>query len=329
MTPTYTDLPGLARIEFAAMGTTITALLPARRERDGGEAVRALFAEWERTLSRFQPESELSRLNARAGVPVKVSPLLRTVLEEALRAANATGGIYDPTLLTQIVAIGYSASFETLPADVAPSPHSVTPLPGGGWRDIATDPTTSTVTLPRGIGLDFGGIAKGMAVDAALEQLRQMGCACALVNGGGDLAVMGLPPASDTWPVAVPLRAAWETVPLARGALATSGIARRHWRQGGRERHHLLDPRTGQPAAGGLWSVSIVTSACAQAEVAAKAAFILGPEEGARFLRRQNLTGLLIHENGRRTSVGDWPEQGMPREEGTRGAPAEEAEQAL
>lgn len=307
MTPTYTDLPGFARVEFAAMGTTVTALLPERHARDGGETVQALFAEWEDALSRFKPESELSRLNARAGAPVSVSSLLYTVLETALWAAGATQGIYDPTLLTQIVAIGYDVSFETLPAKVAAAPHSVMPLPGGGWHDIALDPASRTVTLPRGIGLDFGGIAKGMAVDAALARLRQLGCDCALVNAGGDLAALGLPPSVDAWPVAVPLRDAWQTVPLARGALATSGVARRHWRQGGATRHHLLDPRTGLPATGGLWSVSAVAETCAQAEVAAKVAFILGLEAGARFLSRHHLAGLLVREDGGRTGVGDWP----------------------
>ena len=307
MTPTYTDLPGLARIEFAAMGTTVTALLPERCEHDGGEAVRELFAEWERSLSRFKPESELSRLNARAGEPVSASRLLYSVLETALKAADASQGIYDPTLLTQIVALGYSVSFDTLPADVVPPSQSAIPLPGGGWRAIVLDPVTRTVTLPHGIGLDFGGIAKGMAVDAALERLRQLGCAHALINAGGDLAVLGLPPLADAWPIAAPLRDEWQIVPLARGALATSGVARRRWRQGGVERHHLLDPRTGQPASGGLWSVSVAAATCAQAEIAAKVAFILGPEAGARFLGRQHLAGLLVREDSRRISVGDWP----------------------
>lgn len=308
MTPTYTDLPGHARVEFPAMGTSVTVLLPTRYERAGGQAVQTLFAHWERALSRFKPVSELSRLNARAGEPVPVSPLLYNVLEMALQAAVATQGIYDPTLLTQIVALGYSASFESLPANVAAPATQVIPLPGGGWRDITLDPVTHTVTLPRGLGLDFGGIAKGMAVDAAIERLRQLECEVALVNAGGDLAVVGLPPALDAWPIAVPYRETWRTVPLARGALATSGIARRHWRQGGVERHHLLDPRTGQPATGGLWSVSVAAQTCAQAEVAAKVAFILGPEAGARFLSRHALAGLLVREDGGTAGVGAWPE---------------------
>ena len=89
--------------------------------------------------------------------------------------------------------------------------------------------------------------------------------------------------------------------------MATSGIARRHWWQGAERRHHLVDPRTGLPAQGGLWAVSVVAARCVQAEVAAKAAFILGPEQGSAFLRERSLAGLLIREDGGRQVVGAWP----------------------
>jgi thiamine biosynthesis lipoprotein len=163
------------------------------------------------------------------------------------------------------------------------------------------------VTLPAGIKLDFGGIAKGMAVDAALEQLRQKGISPALVNAGGDLAVLGLPPAAEEWPIAVPGQEQMWTIPLLSGAVATSGIAHRHWWQGNTLRHHLLDPRTGLPAESDLWSVSVVADRCEQAEVAAKVAFILGSRQGAEFLRSHHIPGLLVHEDGTWQTVEPWP----------------------
>lgn len=301
---------GMVRAEFRAMGTTVSLLLPeGRRASDGAELARTLFAEWEATLSRFRPESELSRLNARVGEPVGVSPLLYEVLEIALRAAAATGGVYDPTLLRQLIAAGYSRSFDELPREQAPLVGWGALTPGGGWRGIRRDPARHEVTLPRGVGLDFGGIAKGMAVDATLALLGERGIEPALVNAGGDLAVAGLPPGEPAWPISVPGvgEERW-SVPLARGAMATSGLARRQWRQGGERRHHLLDPRTGAPTENGLWSVSVVTGRCAQAEVAAKAAFVLGPAEGAAFLERIGVAGLLVAEDGRRTLAGPWPD---------------------
>ena len=167
------------------------------------------------------------------------------------------------------------------------------------------------VSLPVCIKLDFGGIAKGMAVDAALEGLRQSGVSSALVNAGGDLAVLGLPPAAEHWPIAVPGRERFWTISLHHGAVATSGIAHRHWWQRQTLRHHLLDPRTGLPAQSDLWSVTVVADRCEQAEVAAKVAFILGSRKGAEFLRKQQIAGLLVREDGTWEAVEPWPVQFM------------------
>src|SRR5438128_8179267 len=179
---------------------------------------------------------------------------------------------------------------------------------------IRVNPLSQYVTLPAGIKLDFGGIAKGMAVDAALENLRLSGVHTALVNAGGDLAVLGLPPAAEHWQLAVPGRERFWTIPLRQGAVATSGIAHRHWWQGQTLRHHLLDPRTGLPAQSDLWSVTVVADRCEQAELAATVAFILGSQQGGNFLRRHRIAGLLVHEDGTWDAVEPWPVQLMKEE---------------
>jgi thiamine biosynthesis lipoprotein len=309
--PEFTIPDGMSGISFRAMGASIWLLLPDTHARAGADAVRDLFAEWEQRLSRFLPESELSRLNERAGEPVQVSGLLFTVLTSALVAAQATGGLYDPTMQRQIVALGYDRTFEELPKvssfhrDTPAATLSVTP--GGGWRHIHLDRSDRRVTLPPGVGLDFGGIAKGMAVDASIARLRNMGVASALVSAGGDLAVLGHLPHGDAWPIAVSGReTGWELL-LRSGALATSGIARRRWLRDGHEQHHLLDPRTGASAESDLWSVSVVADRCEQAEVAAKVAFLLGMERGAAFLRSHQLAGLLVAADGAWRTVDPWP----------------------
>jgi FAD:protein FMN transferase len=299
----------MRREEFWAMGTTISMLLPESRAEMGEQSVRALFSEWEQTLSRFLPESELSQLNQHAETPVAVSDLLYTVLATALTAAQATEGGYDPALLDQLMQLGYDRSFDDLVA--VPFDPIIPGEPGGRWRGIKVDPIRRRVTLPAGIKLDFGGIAKGMAVDAALEQLRLSGICPAMVNAGGDLAVIGLPLDAEQWPIAVPGQERLWTIPLLQGAMATSGIARRHWWQGETLRHHLLDPRTGLPAQSDLWSVTVVADRCEQAEVAAKVAFILGSRQGADFLRRHRIAGLLVRGDGTWDTVEPWPTQGM------------------
>jgi len=301
--------PGMARSQFSAMGTTISLILPEKDLQRGEKLVKTLFIHWEHTLSRFLPQSELSELNQLAGNAVMVSELLFTVLCESLAAARATDGLYDPTLLNQLVHLGYDRTFDELPAVLPAAEHPASQ--GGRWRDIQVDHTLRLVTLPAGVGVDFGGIAKGMAVDTALEQLRLEGIQTALVSAGGDLAVLGVPPREKQWSLEIQGKTCSWVIPFRHGTLATSGVARRHWRQGTQVRHHLIDPRTGLPAQSELWSVTVAAARCEQAEVAAKVAFLLGVEQGSEFLRRHALSGVLVQEDGSWTAVGPWPRKAM------------------
>ena len=296
--------PGLARGSFPAMGTRVSVLAPTRRP-DAIDAVRQTFGRWDEHLSRFRPDSELSRLNAAAGAPVEVSRLLWQVTSAALDAAAATGGLFDPTLLRPLEALGYDRDFDDLPAD-RPAAGGAPVMAAGSWRSVSLDGEHQAVCLPAAVGLDFGGIAKGMAVDAALATLAALGIEPAVVEAGGDLAVHGLPDGCAAWPIAVELEAGSRTIGLARGALATSSTARRRWRAGGEERHHLLDPRTGLPAASGVRSATVAALTCRQAEVAAKVALILGPDAGLAFLERHLLTGLLVLDDGTELRAGTW-----------------------
>ncbi len=305
--------PGLTRTEFRAMGTEISLLLPERGGTDAAQAVRDVFSEWEQTFSRFLPGSELSRVNQHAGAPVVVSPLFFGVLSNALIAAHVTRGRYDPTLREHIVQLGYDRTFDAL-ADAMPAASHATRA-GGGWRDIVIERSRRRVTLPPGVGLDFGGIAKGMAVDAALARMRRMGIRSALINAGGDLAVLGQVPdgnaSGDSWPIAIEgIETSW-TVPLHHGAMATSGIGRRHWRQGTEQRHHLIDPLTGEPVRNELWSVTVVAARCELAEVAAKAAFVAGVREGTTLLGEYGVSGLFVRRDGSWVPVGAWPVRAM------------------
>jgi thiamine biosynthesis lipoprotein len=186
----------MAGASFPAMGTEVAVLAPAGRAGEAAGRARRLFEDWERRLSRFRPDSELARLNAHPGRPVPVGELLYRVLEAALRAARATGGVYDPTMAHQLARLGYDRSFERVPAS---SPRRAPAGPGGGWREVRMDPAARLVTLPPGVGVDLGGIAKGMAVDAAVERLSAAGLGPVMVNAGGDLRVQGRPPGGGDW----------------------------------------------------------------------------------------------------------------------------------
>lgn len=308
----YQTPRGFTRSAFHAMGTTIIVIAPERASATTLQLTRDLFAEWERAFSRFRADSELSRLNAAAGFRTPASPLMLAVLNTALDAARATRGIFDPTVLLRMIEIGYDRTFESLPSRL-PTARDEQPAQTGGWRAIEVNEAHHLVRLPPGVGLDFGGIAKGMAVDAALNLLEERGLTPAMVNAGGDLAVRGLPPDAPHWPIAVPGKDEGWVIGLERGAVATSGVAHRHWRQGDQMRHHLIDPRTGDPADSALWSVTAIAGMCAQAEVAAKTTLILGREQGAHFIEEVHLGALLIDDDGKWNTAGAWPEAGMRR----------------
>ena len=258
-----------------------------------------------RLSARFLPNSELSRLNARAGQPVLVSRLLFEVVSASVDGARSTGGAFDPTLLRQLVRIGYSQSLERVGRRAHPAAGLASE--GGGWRSIALDPSSRTVTLPDGCALDFGGIAKGMAVDAALNLLDRKGIAAALVSAGGDLAVRGLPVGTRSWSILVGDDPHGQVVPLICGAIATSGVGRRAWRQGRMHRHHLIDPLTGEPADNDLEEVTVAAESCRAAEVAATACFVLGSRLGPDLLTRHGFAGRLTYRDGAQRTVGIWP----------------------
>jgi len=299
---TYQMPAGFARHTFPTMGCECTVILPASRL-DAALEVEALFAEWHEALSRFIPDSELAQLNAHAGTSVPVSRLLFSVLEEALRAAKATGGLFDPTMEPTIRELGYDRTFAEL--DPVGAPVRTHPS-AGPWRHVVLDRSAQTVELPIGAGIDLGGIAKGMAVDTAVKLLGSRGVASAMVEAGGDLAVLGLPPGQDAWWVAVDGLVGHQHVAITSGGLATSGVARRSWQRGGQVYHHLIDPRTGDSARSDLWSVTAAAGTCAQAEVAAKVALIEGRDAGSAFLNGIGISALFVEHDGGASTVGLW-----------------------
>lgn len=313
--PQYEPPHGLGLASFKAMGTTVSLLAPEERLADAARLTRDLFEEWEQALSRFRPDSEVSRLSASSGGYVKLSALLYGALSSALDAARATRGVFDPTLRERMIQIGYDRTFEALGPQL-PEAIYEQPAATGAWREIRLDDTRRMARLPRGVGLDFGGIGKGLAVDAALDLLEDAGNTPALVNAGGDLAVRGLPEGETRWTVATPGKGQHWAIGLERGALATSGVEHRRWRQGEIERHHLIDPHTGEPARSGLWSVTAAANSCAQAEVAAKTALILGEERGVAFIEEIGLAALLVRDDGQWRTAGAWPGEAMRPLEG-------------
>ncbi len=251
----------IARHEFTSMGTTVELLVETDDGSGAFAAVESEFERLEQVMSRFRPDSELSRLNDQG--ELEASPDLAEVVSLALEARERTAGRFDPTVHDAIVAAGYDRTFAELPADADDVPAQT--ACGGG---IEVD--GRRIRLEPGFRLDLGGIGKGFAAERAAELLALTG-PC-LVSAGGDIALRGVPE-EGFWPVAVE---DGPTLALSEGGLATSGSDRRRWRRGGRERHHLIDPVTGAPAESDLLRVTAVGADAIDAEVLAKSLFLGG-----------------------------------------------------
>jgi thiamine biosynthesis lipoprotein len=255
------------------------------------------LAAYEERYSRFRILSELSRLNASAGRPFKASPGLYELVRLALDFAQRSGGLFDPAVLPQLVAAGYDRSFELLtPAASAvrrPSKSRVS------WRDVQLDPLARVITLPRGAGIDLGGIGKGWAVDRLASIL---GTPC-MVNGGGDIYAAGRPPADDAWLVGVadPFHPEKDLVVLCLKdhGVATSSSLKRSWRAEGLMLHHLIDPRTGRPSESDAVQVSVVAQSAVLADFHAKVALLQGMRAGLDYLNRKpDVEGMLVTREG-------------------------------
>ena len=288
----------MLRREFRAMGTDVELLLnPAV---DADEAEQALdaaareIAAIEKLASRFDRESELSRLNA-AGT-MEVSPDLMRLVTLALQMRDATAGRFDPTLHAAIVAAGYDRTLDDIPAD---GPAAGVPQPGGG--DVDANPQTGVIALGMGVALDLGGIAKGWAADRAADLLGMAG-SC-LVSMGGDIAVRGSLD-GEPWPIEVQHGEGTAVIGLTRGGMATSGTDRRRWRRDGKDMHHVIDPATGRPSDTDLVRVTAVAEDAAHAEVWATALLVSGSGAAADEADRMGMPTVLVAADGNTTSAG-------------------------
>ena len=299
---------------------TTPRLLPAARE-----LLEADLLALDLACSRFRPDSELSAIGdvargASGPVTVAVSPLLAEAVAVSLRAAQLTDGDVDPTVGGALADLGYDRDFAELTRPEQPGAAggddtgrvSVRVIPG--WRAVRVDVERQRLTVPAGVRLDLGATVKGWAADLAAARIATaLGCG-ALVSLGGDTAVAGESPAGG-WRIRVQDRTALpgaaadgpsQVVTIRDGGLATSSTAARRWRRGGDVLHHILDPRTGRPAAPVWRTVSVAAVTCADANTAATAAIIRG-RQALPWLAGLGLPARLVAQDGAVQTLNAWP----------------------
>jgi thiamine biosynthesis lipoprotein len=298
---------------FRAMNTAIELFAMDPRSSVHLTAAEQVFHDVEQRFSRFRDDSELSRLNARRDTRVVISREMFDLLSLALSLHAITERVFEPAVLPRIEAAGYDRSFELVARDGAATTQAE-PQERRSIGDVRLEATSLTFEAPPGLRLDLGGIGKGYTVDRTAAQLAPIGDF--LVNAGGDMFASGTGPGGDGWLASVANPFDFEedlsVLHLRNEALATSTTSMRTWKRGGKILHHLIDPRTGEPAENGVVSVSVLARSAAQADVFAKTALIMGLEDGSRFLESQQTPGMFVLSDRSSASTARWP--GKPPE---------------
>ncbi|MBV9592305.1 MAG: FAD:protein FMN transferase [Actinobacteria bacterium] len=275
----------------------------------------AMLARIDAMASRFRSDSDLSRANARAGKPTPVPMLLCDLVTVALDAAARTDGLVDPTVGADLRCLGYDRDISeirdrdiaaTRGCDIAAT-HAADnrPAASASWRRVRLDRTAGLLTVPVGVQLDLGATAKAFTADHAARTISHRYGTAALVELGGDVAVAG----HHSWCLAVAEHEGGpaQRVTITRGGMATSTTTLRRWSVDGECRHHILDPRTAEPAFGPWRTVAVYGESALQANIASTAAIVLG--EGAqRWLTGRHLAARLVAEDGSISHTRGWPQ---------------------
>ncbi len=260
----------------------------------------------EKACSRFRSDSEITALARRPGAPTDVSPLLAEFLRAALCAAERTDGDVDLTVGAALVELGYDCDFPLIAHTRTPV-HAVMRRPAA-WTMVGL--RDGTVTVAEGVQLDLGATGKALSADQCAHRVSEgLGCGV-LVSLGGDIATAGVGPVGG-WQVVVqdgPQEPSSRVSLPSGGALATSSTQRRRWAHAGRDVHHVLDPRTGQPAAAHWRTVSIAAGTCVEANTISTACIVRG--HAARdWLVQLGHPARLVDRDGGVHLLGGWPEQ--------------------
>ncbi len=302
-----------AHLDVVAMGTKVRATIcPRAKDGDGDaaqaatQAVASEFARLEALWSNWRPQSDVSRVNAAPGKPVRVAPETLAVVQTALKASEQSGGLFDITFAP----LGEVWQFDTPPGSHEPTQLRKLPtqdevaarLARVGYKHVVVDGKAQTIQLGKpGMALHLGGIGKGAAVDSVVALLRKQGFDNFAVQAGGDLFCAGQN-GSRPWRIGIahPREKArlLGVVLVHDAAFSTSGDYERFALLDGVRYHHILDLRTGWPAKASQSATVLATSAT-DAEILTKWAFIAGGQAGLDAIGARRAKGVIVDATGK------------------------------
>jgi len=284
------------------MGTDVTITVVARTVEEGEAAIDAGMAELRRLdamMSLYKNDSEITRVNLAAGKhPVKVSPEMIEVVEDAEVVSKLSGGVFDVTIGPLVVLWQMRLKEGKIPTDGEIA--RIRPLVN--YRNIEVDRKASTIFLKRpGMIMDFGGM-KGYTADRAADVIRKRGITNAIIAVAGDIWVMGHREDGKPWRIGVQHPREKDktlaVLDLSDKYISTSGDYERYVIRKNKRYHHIIDPRTGKPSKGVI-SATLIGNKGAFIDPLTKAPFILGPEKGLEIVKKVGAEAIIVDEEGK------------------------------
>jgi thiamine biosynthesis lipoprotein len=267
------------------MDTVMSFSVYGPNAQDDLTAIQGEIARIEGLLSVTDENSEVWQLNHTGSAPLaQLSSDFRSVLDTALTIAGETGGALDVTLYPVVKAWGFTTGEYQVPDEA-----TLAALLEGvdyGALDLSGD----TLTLPQGVEIDLGAVAKGYAGERCAALLREDGVTSALLNLGGNVQTVGSKPDGSPWRIGIQdpegdTNDSVAVVELTDRAAVTSGGYQRYFEEDGVRYWHIIDPATGAPARSGLTSVTVVGESGALCDGLSTALFVLGREKALDFWR--------------------------------------------
>lgn len=289
--------PKIISHSFSALGTTVDVQIVARSVEEL-EKIKCLFqdietkyASYQKMLSRFDSESELSKINETQGF-VEVSPVLKEIAEKSLSYYLETSGMFDPRILGVLESVGYDRTFTEIHESQKKefSENLSTPLS----HDLSIEGKRIHV-LKR---IDFSGIAKGYITDKIAEYVYLSGFHDFIVDSGGDMFMSGKNHDGKLWTIGIEGAAKSLVFAVERMGVATSGITRRKWTKGIERFHHLVNPINPAQFDFNLKTVTVIAESTEKADVWAKVLYLHGIEKGMHVANEKGIPCIFLDYRG-------------------------------
>jgi len=290
------------RMDFHVMGTSFFCILVGANE-EICDAIYALANELESKWSRFVPDSEVMVLNNNPDSMHLVSDATLRLVSEMKLGFELTQGLYSANILSDLIDLGFATSRANPENVTLWSANSKT---SADLSDVVIDLDTKSVSVPKGVALDAGGIGKGLAADLMSDYAMQLGAMGVAVFAGGDVAVKGMAQDAAGWKVNISdpneVENFIDNISLSRGGLATSSPM--GWKIG--SSHHIIDPRTHRSSVSDVLQATVIAQNASQAEVLSKMCVILGAQEGISQIDSLGAAALIVDDTNQVHTSENW-----------------------